>query len=561
MFLEEMTKPKIRKISKSELFSLRLRAIQLYEKYSEIEKKEILVKIDWDDFYKRYKLVTDEFNKRNYNFTRGDVDKILAKEKYFGLKIIEKHEPNLEKCFAILAQIGKSNILIHPEVGKDQVPENINGVIVAKSVPNNWEKIKDYSKIPIYAVGRNFDKISSNKKHLFIKSLKIGKNQAIIRPIKITYKKKSPSIGLLINKKDTKISILPKFLSLAKDAQDLVKDTVWVCEVEKYDKDNSEKESKSFVSLMELAKTLKPKKIFIVNASEDLLKHKDEINQELKKWQGRILYGGDTLEEDEIMRGLVWGINDSEKSLDSLDSITKSEQDRVAMEVDFNGVRARVEKKENDVVIMVNPDSVENSPLQSKKLPLQVDEIQSFRDDFIGDATIIVTDEGENECLGEEKAREFIKQKTGYETQSKKVHIFISDLLKLNSRDIREWTFEKRKKMMNYFGNREHVHFVKTITDIEKNSLSYIINKKEAENVFQSIIKVSKEGKFYPKNIAKGILVKSLDSPYSAERISISKPETTENYVRIPVNTKCKITATIDISTEKGIKALYCGGK
>jgi len=42
------------------------------------------------------------------------------------------------------------------------------------------------------------------------------------------------------------------------------------------------------------------------------------------------------------------------------------------------------------------------------------------------------------------------------------------------------------------------------------------------------------------------------------KKVDISKPETTDKYHRIPVN-ECKITATIDISKEKGIKALYCG--
>ena len=38
----------------------------------------------------------------------------------------------------------------------------------------------------------------------------------------------------------------------------------------------------------------------------------------------------------------------------------------------------------------------------------------------------------------------------------------------------------------------------------------------------------------------------------------ITKPEETEDYIRIPVK-ECKITATIDISKDEGIKALYCG--
>jgi len=39
---------------------------------------------------------------------------------------------------------------------------------------------------------------------------------------------------------------------------------------------------------------------------------------------------------------------------------------------------------------------------------------------------------------------------------------------------------------------------------------------------------------------------------------AITKPEETDEYIRIPVN-DCKVTATIDISKKEGIKALYCG--
>ncbi len=45
------------------------------------------------------------------------------------------------------------------------------------------------------------------------------------------------------------------------------------------------------------------------------------------------------------------------------------------------------------------------------------------------------------------------------------------------------------------------------------------------------------------------------------EEFGISKPEVTENYIRIPVGPECKITATIDISKKEGIRALYCGGE
>ncbi len=39
---------------------------------------------------------------------------------------------------------------------------------------------------------------------------------------------------------------------------------------------------------------------------------------------------------------------------------------------------------------------------------------------------------------------------------------------------------------------------------------------------------------------------------------TITKPEETDDFIRIPVR-DCKVTATIDISKKEGIKALYCG--
>ncbi len=39
----------------------------------------------------------------------------------------------------------------------------------------------------------------------------------------------------------------------------------------------------------------------------------------------------------------------------------------------------------------------------------------------------------------------------------------------------------------------------------------------------------------------------------------IQKPETTDQYHRIPVNPGCEVTATITISAAQGIKAIYCG--
>ncbi len=55
---------------------------------------------------------------------------------------------------------------------------------------------------------------------------------------------------------------------------------------------------------------------------------------------------------------------------------------------------------------------------------------------------------------------------------------------------------------------------------------------------------------------ANGKLKKSLASDYS---VAIKKPEESEETIRLPVGPDCEVTATLTISADEGIKALYCG--
>lgn len=574
MKIEQITQSKIKQLSNSGLFSLRLRAIQLYEKYSELERKEPLVDVDWDSFLKRYKLLTKELSDRNLSFTRRKMDKILEMEKRFGIKVLgayaQIHSP-LGKHFSLLVQIGKNNILIDPALAKEQVKEDLSGIIITQADKDHWGYLKYYPKeVPIYTSGKILDNLPFKGKHLFIKSLKIGASGVLIRPVKVTHKGKTISIGVRLEKGDTKVSIIPEFLTLSKASKGLIEETIWICGVGNYKEDDEEAGKLSFLSLMELAKELKPKKIFLTNLREDLLGYKDEVELELKKWQGRILYDDDILEEDEIIRGLKWGLNEPEyetSSLINLKKIPHFDKGEVIVEADFNGVRVRVEKKEGDIMIMTNPEKVEGSPLKTKELALQSEELKNFRDDFVGDARVCIVDKDEDECLGQKAINSYLDSKDDLTEMSKKVHVFISDLLEINGKDISNWTLERRKEALSKFRDTEHIHFVRSIVGLEKKALSYIVDVEKENEVEEAINKITDfagKDKFYPRFIAKGVVVKLYDAPYktpqspSLVKITISKPETTENYHRIPV-TDCKITATITISEDKGIKALYCG--
>lgn len=57
-------------------------------------------------------------------------------------------------------------------------------------------------------------------------------------------------------------------------------------------------------------------------------------------------------------------------------------------------------------------------------------------------------------------------------------------------------------------------------------------------------------------------LIKSIEDNIECEtgkcKTIVTKPEETDDYIRIPIR-ECEITATITISDDEGIKALYCG--
>lgn len=54
------------------------------------------------------------------------------------------------------------------------------------------------------------------------------------------------------------------------------------------------------------------------------------------------------------------------------------------------------------------------------------------------------------------------------------------------------------------------------------------------------------------------LIIKAMECPEGICKTTITKPEETDDYIRIPIR-DCEITATITISDKEGIKALYCG--
>jgi len=106
--------------------------------------------------------------------------------------------------------------------------------------------------------------------------------------------------------------------------------------------------------------------------------------------------------------------------------------------------------------------------------------------------------------------------------------------------------------------NAEKIHKAHVGTKIASEEYEEVAKELSGDREIEvELSQKSAEG-FFLKEEQKAELVKTGFLNEKGE-VVITKPETTENYHRIPVNTSCKITATITISAKEGIKALYCG--
>ncbi|GAH29180.1 unnamed protein product, partial [marine sediment metagenome] len=100
---------------------------------------------------------------------------------------------------------------------------------------------------------------------------------------------------------------------------------------------------------------------------------------------------------------------------------------------------------------------------------------------------------------------------------SKKAHIYIFDIVEYEGKDIKDWPLKERKELISKFKDSEHIHFVKSSTNLEKDALSYIVdleNLKQVEKAKDKIMGYAHKGGPYPKHIAEGVMIKLLNTHY-----------------------------------------------
>ena len=527
MKLEDITKSNLKKATDSELYGLRLRFAgvhhSLHRRYLKFEKKEPLIQINWNNFFRRYKWLMEEFETRKLMYNKKPIDLDLEKsEKTFNIKILgtyaQLNSPH-GKHFSLLIRHKDKGILIDPAVHKKEIKEELDFIIVTQADKDHWEYLKEYKDIPVYTVGAIFDRLPQNKDmHLFLKPLKID-GLGII-PIKTTPAVGTPSIGLRLDVGKKKISILPEFLKLGKAQKDLVKGTIWICGVGDYEKDDKDGGKLPFLSLMRLAEELKPKVIYLTNLRRDILRHKEKVNTGLKIWNGKILYDGDVLEEKDFEKREGWGLNKPAYRIftfEDLENTPHFQEGKAIVEAKFDGMRTKIIKKGKDIIIMSDPEDIKGSPIKTKRLPWQVEELKKMKEDFVGDSEIIMIDKEKDECLHRTATNALLNGKFDPTEASKKAHIYIFDIVEHEGKNIRDWPLKERKELLSKFKDSEHVHFVRSSTNLQKEALSYIVDLgdlKKAEKARDKIIGYAHKGGPYPKHIAEGVMIKLLNTNY-----------------------------------------------
>lgn len=423
------------------------------------------------------------------------------------------------KHFSLLIRHKDKRILIDPAVHQKEVKEDLDFIIITQADKDHWEYLNEYKDIPVYTVGAIFDRLPKREDtHLFLKPLKID-GLGII-PIKTTPAVGTPSIGLRLDVGKKKISILPEFLELGKAQKDLIQGTIWICGVGDYEKDDRERGKLSFLSLLQLAEELKPKVIYLTNLRKDILKHKEKVNAGLKIWNGKILYDGDILEEKDFEKREKWGLNKPAYRIFTFEDLKNTphfQKGKAIVEAKFDGMRTKIVKKGKDVIIMSDPEDIKGSPIKTERLPWQVEELKKMKEDFVGDSEIIMIDKEKNECLHRVVTNALLNGKFDPTEASKKAHIYIFDIVEYDGKNIKDWPLKERKELLSKFKDSEHVHFVRSSTNLQKEALSYIVDLedlKQVEKVKDKMMGYAHRGGPYPKHIAEGVMIKLLNTPY-----------------------------------------------
>ncbi|GAI73683.1 unnamed protein product, partial [marine sediment metagenome] len=87
MKIEEMTSEELSKISDNELYGLRLRFIQLFNKWFKNNNRQKVGKLEKNNFLDQYRFLLKEMNKRKLTHSVQGIDRALFRKNIYGLNV------------------------------------------------------------------------------------------------------------------------------------------------------------------------------------------------------------------------------------------------------------------------------------------------------------------------------------------------------------------------------------------------------------------------------------------------------------------------------------------
>ncbi len=295
---------------------------------------------------------------------------------------------------------------------------------------------------------------------------------------------------------------------------------------------NYEKTDKKKISFLDFIKILeeneegyKPKQLYITNLREDLKRHKREVNEILKEYKGKVIDSNIVLQykrEDFWTRHKPKWRAYTIEDIFSLKEFIPNQDNKIVLDQKFDGKYVQVLREDkNNFKIMVDPEELKEKKnyIINKRMQFQIEDLKkSPITQFRCDAELVAFKKESNEILHRTVTNALANLKTKIDDKlaSSYLRLYIYDVTQFNNKDVRSLPLKERYELLRNIANNINSIYVKfdiPITNLKKDSLSYIVNNKEDfKTIFYKIY--NEEIKSLPKYISEGVMIKRLNGIY-----------------------------------------------
>ena len=184
------------------------------------------------------------------------------------------------------------------------------------------------------------------------------------------------------------------------------------------------------------------------------------------------------------------------------------------IDIKCDGLRLSLGKINGVPFAYVDPESLkEKSPDVSSRLPLIIKELESIPDNTVLDAEFIAV---ENGVVLHRTVANAILNGSNFDPQklSDVAHVFVFDVLFFEDQDIRVHPLHERVEYLGRIKSTEHIWVEHNTKAIEEDTDGHYVDGSDWLAVKTAIDKIFNDQTGRPKNIAEGVMIKTLEHPY-----------------------------------------------